>query len=447
MDNTAVALVEVVEAEFAGPRAKLPVPAKPKARKGYKTSNYITPYDVAGGKHYFVQMRRAGFDSVRESFDTIELARAFRDSTLAKWNSTGKRKAVVPSKMLLADVFQTYVDLYPKETPKGLEMPAHMKSEFRRLIAKCGEGGVLHGKTVGDLGEDLMLAFAKVRLRDGILPVSVNREYGYLHRAVACVGQWLKWGGFDPLAGCYVVMRDKGFIKESEARLRVPSDEELSQIIPWMAARDARELALGGKRQRLTQLADFVEFQGTQGTRANEGMEQLEFRHLTEKADGTASWALWRKDCDAEQNEESLTRRRWEPAMPLVAEAYEIVKRQPTYKAWKALSLKERAVSTLRLFPISASNFGYIWRDCLAEFGITDLHFHDMRAKAITNLIKSGMMPSMVKQFSGHRTLKALDIYIRFVQNDLADMVRMTKSVKLNFTRPAGNDAEVRVAA
>jgi integrase len=53
------------------------------------------------------------------------------------------------------------------------------------------------------------------------------------------------------------------------------------------------------------------------------------------------------------------------------------------------------------------------WENAIAETGIDDLHFHDLRATAITRMLRAGMRESEVMKISGHSQYKTFLKYVR----------------------------------
>lgn len=457
MDNTSIS--EVIEAEFPSTALAVLKPAKlPAVKKAkFKSKHGVTTY--ASDKHVG-QVRFKGMEKVTANgkaydsrqFTTFTAAKEWvRDETKrlkdllkAKTSGFAAKVGTVPLDMPVVEMLDLYVTMYPEKMPplangQRATLPEGTVGYFDRLKAHP----VIKPAKLGHVNVDLMRDYCEARLAEGVKNTSINSEFGYFGRALKMVTRWKKWGAFAPLAGAKAELTDEGKVTDTEARVQVPTNQNLSDLINWYAARDARMMLRKGKT--MTRLADFIEFQATQGTRLGEGIE-MELRHLIEKADGTATIALWRKDSDAEQNVDTMTRRRWVDAMPLVERAYEILKQQPSYIAWKALSVKERKQSTLRLFPYDASTMGKIWRKARADCDCTHLHQHDLRAKAITELVR--VMPiTDVMKFSGHRTIKALQIYVRHVEDDLSAMSKRTAGIRLNITREAANSEQIKVAA
>ena len=72
------------------------------------------------------------------------------------------------------------------------------------------------------------------------------------------------------------------------------------------------------------------------------------------------------------------------------------------------------------IFNISSGNFDALFRKAKAKAGITDLHFHDTRAEAITRLSKK-LDIYKLSRMTGHKDPKILlNVYYRESAADIA---------------------------
>ncbi len=65
-----------------------------------------------------------------------------------------------------------------------------------------------------------------------------------------------------------------------------------------------------------------------------------------------------------------------------------------------------------RVIGVTAGNRDALWRKARATAGVEDLHFHDLRAEALTRLSKKVDVLTLAR-ISGHRDLKMLMVYYR----------------------------------
>lgn len=64
-----------------------------------------------------------------------------------------------------------------------------------------------------------------------------------------------------------------------------------------------------------------------------------------------------------------------------------------------------------RVFPLTANTLKMAWSRMLAQAGITDLHFHDLRHEAISRFFEMGLTVPEVASISGHRNSAMLSRY------------------------------------
>lgn len=87
-------------------------------------------------------------------------------------------------------------------------------------------------------------------------------------------------------------------------------------------------------------------------------------------------------------------------------------------RAVKLLGLM-RGVDTVRVFTVSNAVRDALFRRARARCGIADLHFHDARATAVTQLAKRLDIHDLARMI-GHRDLNSLLIYYRRTASDIA---------------------------
>lgn len=92
--------------------------------------------------------------------------------------------------------------------------------------------------------------------------------------------------------------------------------------------------------------------------------------------------------------------------IPLFPEAIEIIKRQPQISD--------------RIFPYKAASIGAAWQRVCKENGITDLHYHDLRAEGACRLFERGLNIVEISKITGHRDINVLNnIYLRLGTKNL----------------------------
>lgn len=92
-------------------------------------------------------------------------------------------------------------------------------------------------------------------------------------------------------------------------------------------------------------------------------------------------------------------------AVPLLKEAWEIVKRQPRVEE--------------RIFPIHESTLSKLFTNTCRALHIPDLHFHDLRHEGTSRLFEEGFTIEQVALVTGHRSWNNLRRYANLRPEDL----------------------------
>ena len=98
-------------------------------------------------------------------------------------------------------------------------------------------------------------------------------------------------------------------------------------------------------------------------------------------------------------------------------------------KVSRTIPLSSKAVETLRelpinikgkVFPISKSYLSHSFTKICKELELKDLTWHCLRREAVSRLLERGLNITEVMRVSGHKTLKALQIYVKHNVSDIA---------------------------
>ena len=97
----------------------------------------------------------------------------------------------------------------------------------------------------------------------------------------------------------------------------------------------------------------------------------------------------------------------------------------------RKVPLSNRAIDLLKMlrhldsknvFTVDSDSFSTLFRRARDKCGIEDLHFHDTRHQAITNLSKKLTVIQLARMV-GHRDLKSLMIYYNETATELAGLL------------------------
>lgn len=95
----------------------------------------------------------------------------------------------------------------------------------------------------------------------------------------------------------------------------------------------------------------------------------------------------------------------------------------------RTVPLSSKAIDTIRklpidingkVFPISSSYLSHKFTQICRNLKLEDLTWHCLRREAVSKLLEKGLSISQVMRVSGHKTLKALQIYIKHEVSDIA---------------------------
>ena len=95
----------------------------------------------------------------------------------------------------------------------------------------------------------------------------------------------------------------------------------------------------------------------------------------------------------------------------------------------RTVPLSSKAIETIkklpidingRVFPISSSFLSHRFTLICRKLNLEDLTWHCLRREAVSKLLEKGLSISQVMRVSGHKTLKALQIYIKHEVSDIA---------------------------
>jgi integrase len=81
-----------------------------------------------------------------------------------------------------------------------------------------------------------------------------------------------------------------------------------------------------------------------------------------------------------------------------------------------------KPIDAVNVFTVSGDNMSTLFRRARDKAGIVDLHFHDTRHQAITNLAKKLSVIQLARMV-GHRDLKSLMIYYNETATELANLL------------------------
>lgn len=269
----------------------------------------------------------------------------------------------VASAMKLREV----LDRYAREVSPGKR--GHRWEALR--LAKIGRDS-LGGITLGDLSPHHVADWRDRRLRE-VAPGSVRREIGLLSAVLTIARR--EWNLIDRNP-----VEDVSKPQEPPPRTRLPTEEEF-----------ARLAHVAGSDLRTAQGRTFHAFLFACETAMRSG----EILGLT--------WAR----VDLAERVAHLPRTKNGSArdVPLSTQAVKLLEDMPTLEP---------------VFGLTAPQRDALWRKITAKAGIEDLHFHDSRAWALTQLARRVDVLTLAR-ISGHKDIRLLsNVYYRESASDIA---------------------------
>jgi integrase len=242
------------------------------------------------------------------------------------------------------------------------------------------------------LTEDDIIEHCKWRLDQGVMPSTINQDVGYLSGAL----KYVRAARRDCKGIQHNVIKDvrpflvaNGYIAKSIPRKRVPTDEEIHQL-----------LALAGQPQKtkhkntIYAMPDIIACGLVSSRRIGEIMgvrrSCIDWDHKDKDGLPAPTYTV--------EKMKHPTKKDHTKTFPLFPELAEIFKRQPI-----------KPGDEDRVFPFLAKSVGAKYTRFKNQLGIKNLRFHDNRRAAITYWLTK-MTPHQVRHFiSGHESVKMIE--------------------------------------
>lgn len=275
--------------------------------------------------------------------------------------------------------FSELLDRYIKEV-----VPVKRGERSERLrLEKIKRDIKLSSVKLSDLTADHFSDWRDRRLAE-VSAASVTREFTTLsHACSVAVKEW-RWLQSNPLS---VVRRPP----ETPPRQKLITQDEIERILLCCGTDYTKSMGRVGLAFR---------FALETAMRAGEICD-LEWQHVHER------YAHVRQRNDLGK---LVTKNGENRDVPLSSKAREVIE-------------IVRLLDHVKVFGLSTSTLDTLFRRVKERAGITDLHFHDSRAYALTNLSKKLNVLQLAK-VSGHRDLSILrSVYYRESVDDIAELI------------------------
>jgi integrase len=238
-----------------------------------------------------------------------------------------------------------------------------------------------------------VIDYAKRRRFDAenpVCPATVNQDLCYLAGVLKYAGS--AWDECEEVTVAAIEAARPFLVKhqligKSEPRTRLPSGDELDQIIAWNVEKDKRS------KVRMVEVILFaLESARRQSEICRITHGDIDWNRVDKKGNPTPMYLVR----DMKHPKKKKGNNHWFPITPNLAE---IIRRQPRLAPDNPFE---------RVFPFRAKTVSKRYTDCKKALEITNLRFHDNRAESITRWLK--ILPSSKVRFiSGHRTTHQID--------------------------------------
>lgn len=320
------------------------------------------------GQSWRALVRRKGHKSTVKTFPTKAEAERWAREQEARLDAGS---VVAPSaKLSIAQLIQAYRELREAGRPildTGNEhyMLNHLEDGLGHVPA--------HGLTVQHL-----VAFCRDRKAQGAGPYTINMEVSKLSTVLRHAGVGLNLP--DVVGQARPMLAHASLIGGGGKRERRPTEDELERVI-----------------EALPQYADAIRLMVAVGLRRGE-VCRIEWADIDPKK----KLLLVRDRKDPRQK---VGNDQW---VPLIRGAWEIVMRQPQEDE--------------RIFPVHPQTLSKSFKAACDDLGIVDLHIHDLRHEAVSQMFESGMTIEQVSLVSGHRSWVHLKRYTNLKPESLHDI-------------------------
>jgi integrase len=282
---------------------------------------------------------------------------------------------VVPNlgDLTMAKVFKAYRELRDQTRPIADTSNEH-------YMLKALDRG-LGMRRAALLTPQHLVDYATMRREEGAGPYTINMDISKLGTVMRYAGVSLKVVLPDVVGVARPLLSHLRLIGGGGKRERRPTEDELRRVLAYM------------HKQRGLAYAEAVAFAACSAMRRGEvcALAQADVDQKTRIA------SVWRKH---PRKGKMLER------VPLLGEAWEILKRQP-------------ASDDGRIFPLHPGTLSKYFTEACRALGIPDLHFHDLRHEGTSRLFEAGYAIQEAALVTGHKDWRNLKRYTNLKPEDL----------------------------
>lgn len=326
------------------------------------------------GARWRAQVKHPGRKSISRTWDTKREAQDWGRRTALEIEGQAVKAAT--GDMTVAELVREY-----RRVRDELGRPIAPESNTHYMLEHLAED--LGPERVRDLSPQRLAKWAKERAGQGAGGYTVNMELSQLGTAIRHTSSFLGVVLPDVVGAARPLLHYGQLITGGARRTRRPTEDELERLLTWLDGRSAV-------------VADAVRVAAVTGLRRGE-LARI-------------AWA----DVD-ELRRAVLVRQRKHPRrieardewVPLLGEAWDVVRRQPRVDA--------------RIFPVSRETLTDSVTEGTRVLGIPDLRLHDMRREATSRLRDLGFDADARKAVTGHKSDEVHSRYVAVTLESLHD--------------------------
>lgn len=330
------------------------------------------------GDSWRAQIRRKGHKPITETFPTKTLAQQWARKIETEIDAKRYQDGRGLDKIKLGELIDQYNEEIGAEHPFG-------KNKVAVLAYWKREHGDV---SLSEITDDFLTRHVRNRRKGGAGGVTIGIDLTYLSSVFKTARElWKLPVSMEPFKIARANMAHLKISTRSKERDRRPTEDEIKRLCDHFDKRSALPMR------------DIINFAIGSAMRLSEivGLRWIDLN---------------------EQDRTIIIRDRKHPRekigndqeVPLLGEAFEIVKRQPK---------PEEIGKESRIFPYLAETISTIFPRACTELGIEDLHFHDFRHEGVSRLFEQGYAIEQVSLVSGHRDWKMLARYTQIRAKDL----------------------------
>ncbi len=348
--------------------------ARPSEHHNVQHGEHVASFTQVGSK-WQARIRKKGFPSTSENFDTYKEAKAWAVKTEAAMLLKQHKDKRAMKDITLGKLVDHYFEKEPSAKPYGKTKKANLNRVKRMLGSVLLEG----------LTYDRLTAFVEDRIDQGAGGVTIGMDLFEISTVITFGRSKHKYDfDMDVFTEVRTYMRGIGLDLKSNRRNRRPTAQELTMIKKHFDEKDRQKIPM----------SDIIDFAIASAMRASE-ITRIKWSDVN----------FEKKLVIIRDRKHPEKKKGNDQTVPLLADAWAILMRQPR--------------TGDRIFPYDAKTISTIFPRARKALGIKNLRFHDLRHEGASRLFERGYDIPRVAMVTGHMDWKMLERYTQLRPEDL----------------------------